>query len=289
MPFLLDHPIYEIIPLSTSDAAIAALPPTSIVSVTCSPVKGLAATFELSAQVAAAGHTPVPHISARLVADEDQVKRIADWCRHLNIATMFVVGGDAEVPHGPFDSGLAFLRSFLDHDHGLTTIGVPSYPDGHALIERSVIDQALHDKVRLIESAGLAAFSSTQMCFDPDLVLRWLEGERAAGLTGGVHLGVPGAIDRTKLLAMGARLGIGASLRYLKKNRSTIRQLVSPSSFEPLELIEPLQAKADRLGISGIHLFTFNQVDATRRWLDEARSVYARGHSDFMSSEERVG
>jgi methylenetetrahydrofolate reductase (NADPH) len=265
---VLSHPIYEITPMSTAATAVAALPPHAEVSVTCSPVKGISATFELAMQAVAHGHAVIPHIAARMVRDHAEVAAIAQWCQALSIKKLFVIAGDADQPHGPFDGGLSFLQAFLGHDHGLSAIGVPGYPDGHGFIPFDVVRGALHAKLALIASAGLEAFVSTQMCFDPNSIAGWIDLERRAGMTAPIHLGVPGAVERTKLLTMGARIGVGASLRYLKKNRAVIRQLVSPNSFDPLELIGPLQSSASALGIIGVHLFTFNQVESTRAWIE---------------------
>lgn len=265
---MIHHPIYELVPLKSVDEAISTLAPQSTVSVTCSPTKGLNATFELSARVLSLGHTPIPHISARLVTSPEHVAWIAEWCRSVGIRTVFVVAGDAEQPLGPYQGGLEFLQAFVGMPHGLTTIGVPGYPDGHSFIPLDTVDRMLLDKVALIQSAGLQSFVSTQMCFNSTLIAQWATQQRHWGMTAPIHLGVPGAIDRAKLVTMGARLGIGASLRFLKKNRETIRQLVGPSSFDPLEVIEPLAPVAESLGITGLHLFTFNQVAATRAWYE---------------------
>ena len=266
MASLIDNVLFEIIPLKSSDTAIAALPPSSHVSVTCSPVKGIDATLELSERVLAAGHTPVPHIAARMVGSFGHVTRIAEWCRQHSVRSLFVIGGDQEKPLGPFADGLQFIDALLGVDHGLATIGFSAYPDGHALIDRAVLHVATHAKERLVQSAGLQSFVSTQMCFDVALLKRWLEGERAAGLTSPVHLGVPGVIDRTRLMTMGARLGVGASLRYLKKNRSTMGKLLAPGGYDPMSLVGPLEPDAARLGITALHLFTFNEVEATEAW-----------------------
>lgn len=266
MPALLNSVLFEIIPLKSADAAIAALPSASHVSVTCSPVKGIAATLELSERVLAAGHTPVPHISARMVESEAEVKRLSEWSRRHGVREFFVIGGDQDKPLGPFADGLSFMQALVETDHELTTIGFAAYPDGHALIDQGVLHEATHAKERLVQSAGLQSFISTQMCFDVALLKKWLEAERAAGLCSPVHLGVPGAIDRTRLMTMGARLGIGASLRFLKKNRSTMGKLLAPGGYDPMALVGPLESDADRLGITALHLFTFNEVEATETW-----------------------
>ncbi len=36
--------------------------------------------------------------------------------------------------------------------------------------------------------------------------------------------------------------------------------------FEPDALLRPLAADLEPLGIDGLHLYTFNQVDTTERW-----------------------
>ena len=94
----------------------------------------------------------------------------------------------------------------------------------------------------------------------------WLVRRREAGVTLPCHLGVPGAVDRTKLLTISIRLGIGHSARYLKKNRTSVIRLLSPGGYNPNKLVAPLASVAEELDIAGIHCFTFNAVDTTEDW-----------------------
>jgi methylenetetrahydrofolate reductase (NADPH) len=208
----------------------------------------------------------VPHFSARLTEDKAHVQRLAEFCRTHALTEVFLVAGDAPEPVGAYDGVVAFLRDFLDTDHGLQRIGITAYPDGHALIDQKIVHEALHAKQALLAEAGVAGFASTQMCFDIDQWKKWAAAERAAGFTLPLHLGVPGVIDRAKLLTMGARLGIGSSMRFVKKNSSTIFKLFSPSGYDPSKLINPMSKVARDLNIEGLHLFTFNNVDATAAW-----------------------
>ena len=52
-----------------------------------------------------------------------------------------------------------------------------------------------------------------------------------------VDLGVPGVVDRAKLMTMGVRLGVGASLRFLRKHRSTVTAMLAPGGYDPTELV----------------------------------------------------
>jgi methylenetetrahydrofolate reductase (NADPH) len=110
------------------------------------------------------------------------------------------------------------------------------------------------------------------MCFDPATIRDWLERERDSGLEIPVHLGIPGAVERKKLLSVGARLGVGASLRYLQKNTGTLARMVMPGGYNPNKLLSPLAGDLQRLGIQGLHIFTFNQVDTTVAWRNDAIS-----------------
>jgi methylenetetrahydrofolate reductase (NADPH) len=218
----------ELIPLKSVESAIQNLPANSKVSVTASPVKGLDATVALTDQIRALGHRPVPHISARLVDGPAHVARLAHWFRTEGYDTIFVIAGDAEEATGPYEGAHAFLTELFTQEHGLSTVGVASYPDGHALIPAEVAHEHLHMKQALLAEAGLSGWASTQMCFDTALIASWLRSERESGLTLPIHLGIPGVVDRTKLMTMGVRLGVGASLRYLKKNRAAVTKMMSP-------------------------------------------------------------
>ena len=241
-------------------------------SITCSPVKGIGETIRLADRVRAAGHVAIPHLSARMVESRQHVEEIATWLRTEAVDRLFVVGGDADTPHGPYHDAMGFLLDLLDADPAVSIVGVPAYPDGHPSIPTDALDRALRDKQTVLAEAGIDAYASTQMWFDPDRLVGWLEGERADGLTLPIHLGVPGVVDRAKLLTMGARLGVGASLRFLRKNRRALGRLLARSDYDPDSLLEPLGRHLERLGVDGLHCFTFNQVEATARWRELALS-----------------
>jgi methylenetetrahydrofolate reductase (NADPH) len=257
---------YELVPLKNLEAQIPLLPARSPVSITCSPAKGIDATLELTARLLDLGHDAVPHLAARLFEGPDHVRRLASWCREHGQAELFLVAGDEAEPVGPYASVAALLRDLLATDHGLTRIGITAYPDGHALIERGVLHDALHEKQALLTAAGLGGWASTQMCFNPQQITSWLQTERTAGLTLPVHLGIPGVVDRAKLLSMGMRLGVGASLRYVQKNRKAIGQLLASTGYDPSALVDPLSRSATTLGIEALHVFTFNNIEATAAW-----------------------
>ncbi len=263
---LVEDMVFELIPLKSVDAGIEALPANSLVSVTASPVKGLDATMELTDRIRNAGHRPVPHIAARLVEGPEHVAKIAKWMKTEGYETLFCVAGDAEEPSGPYEGAHGFLSDLFAQDHGLTKVGITSYPDGHALISNEICHEQLHAKQALLTEAGVDGWASTQMCFDTDLITNWLRAERDAGFTLPVHLGIPGVVDRSKLMTMGVRLGVGASLRFLKKNRAAVTKLLAPGAYDPDDILEPMVDDLEDLNISGLHVFTFNQVEATEQW-----------------------
>lgn len=260
---------YEVIPLKSMHDQIPHLPTGCSVSVTCSPTKGIEPTLEISAELQAAGHHAVPHIAARLVEGREHVEKIAARINEHGITEIFVVGGDPD-PVGPYADGLSLMKDLLPLCPTVRIVGVPSYPDHHTVIPDAALDEALLAKQALIKELGLEGFTSTQMCFNVKTIEQWLRRQRERGLTLPVHLGVPGAVDRTRLLSLGTRLGIGSSLRYLRKNSGAIMRIFSPSSYDPDKLITPLSKHADELGIDGLHLFTFNSIDSTVAWQQKA-------------------
>jgi methylenetetrahydrofolate reductase (NADPH) len=262
---LIDGMTFEVIPLKSLTEAEAALPVGARVSVTASPAKGLEATQEITERMLSAGLQAIPHISARMVRDQAHTRELAGWLRDTGVETMFLVGGDMDPP-GDYKDAVEFLTDLLDCDHGLSTIGVTAYPDSHPLIDNEKLHLALHAKQQLLADAGLAGYCSTQMCFDPSTISKWIKAERASGMTLPIHLSLSGVVDRTKLLTMGARLGIGQSLSYLRKNRRAITSMMTTAHYDPNDLLVPLSRDMLEHDVQGLHVFTFNQVAATDEW-----------------------
>ncbi|MCX6536419.1 MAG: methylenetetrahydrofolate reductase [Actinobacteria bacterium] len=260
---------YELIPMKSIEQAILDLPTGAPVSVTCSPVKGISATQEISARLIASGHEVVPHFAARLVESREHVQKLATWVREQGIKEVFLIAGDAEKPAGPYTDGIELLRDFLDSNSGVARVGFGSYPDGHAFISREALSTALYDKQKLLQEAGVQGLASTQMCFDVAQIRQWIKTERDNGFSVPIQLGVPGVVDRARLMSLGVRVGVGASMRYLSKNKASIMKMLSPGGYDPTELVAGLAKDAQSLNIVGLHSFTFNSVADTAAWQRE--------------------
>ncbi len=267
MRALVENAALELIPMKSLDEAVRALRPASRISMTCSPAKSIEATLDETERLVALGHTVTPHISARMVQSDEHLRSIAARVEEIGVTEIFVVAGDAD-PHGVFFDAIEFLEAFLALDPAVTHIGYTAYPDTHPLIDEQQLHDALHRKQALILGSGRTAHVTTQMCFSAEQIRTWLQGERDAGFTVPVHLGLPGVIDRAKLMTMGMRLGVGTSLRYLSKNRKSLSKLMTQRAFQPDQLLRPMAQDFDQLGIEGLHLFSFNQVATTEEWRD---------------------
>jgi methylenetetrahydrofolate reductase (NADPH) len=271
---------FELVPMKNVDAAIADLAPGSSVSVTCSPAKGLGATQDLVARLHELGHDVMPHIAARQVEDRDHVARLAAWIRSCGLGEVFVIAGDCRHPAGPYEDAISFLRDLFEQDTGLERVGVAAYPDGHPFVDRPRLHDALHAKQALFAAAGVRGSATTQMCFDADRIRTWLSVERCDGLTLPVVVGVPGVVERARLMRTGARIGVGASLRYLRKNRGMVSALLTPGGYDPTPLVADVASSAAELGVTGLHSYTFNSVAATRAWQEGLLTTDVAGRAD---------
>ena len=262
---LLDGMTYELIPLKNVHEQGEYLPKSSTISITCSPAKDIEATLELCESFLSKGHTTIPHFAARMVESEEHVAQIVKRIESLGIETVFIIGGDAE-QRGPFNDAPGLLRSFLDKNPKIKTVGIGSYPDGHPSIPESALAESLIKKQEMIYESNLNGYMATQMCFEAKTISSWLKNCREAGVTLPCHLGLPGVVDMKKLINISLRLGVGVSSRYLKKNRKSVFKLLSPRGYNPNKLIVPVSDYAKELDIAGIHCFTFNAVESTEAW-----------------------
>jgi methylenetetrahydrofolate reductase (NADPH) len=261
----LENPCFEIIPLNGVEKKVENIPPGSDVAITCSPDRGISATLDLTRSLCAHGFTLIPHIAARMVTDEAHLRDIFGQLDELGVHGIFVVGGDAERPAGKFDSSLQILELMATFDHGIEAVGIGGYPEGHPLIDDLTLLKFLQEK------QPFAAYMVTQLCFDPEVIVKWLRGIREEGVGLPVHIGVSGVAERAKLLKIALKIGVGQSVRFLKKNLGLVGRMMAPGGYSPDELLLALAPCFDvpPFDIEGVHIYSFNQIESTEKWRAE--------------------
>lgn len=250
----------EVIPLRDVEAQFAYLDPGQRVSVTASPSQGQDATIDVAVDLAEAGFEVVPHLSARLIRDETHLREIASRLWGAQISRAFVVGGDGD-DAGTFPDAAALLMALRSLDHGPTEIGIAGYPEGHPQIPNTRL------MASLLEKQAFADYVTTQMCFDAAATTAWIRRIRHNGVTLPVDIGIPGVTSLSRLLSVSAKIGVGASVRFLSKHAG-ITGLVRRGTYTPDRLVaELIPAIEDPMAdVRGFHIYTFNQVDTTQRW-----------------------
>jgi methylenetetrahydrofolate reductase (NADPH) len=262
LSLLLQEPRYEVIPVQGIEEKVAALPFGAKVTVTASPKQGLERTLDVSTTLAARGFMVVPHLAARMVAGRSHLERVVQRLEGTGIREAFVIGGDADPPAGQYADAGDLLEDLSGLAHPFDRIGIGGYPEGHPSIDDERLFEALRRK------QPFASYVVTQLCFDAGTLADWVGRMRTAGIDLPVVVGLPGVVERRKLAEISLKAGIGASLSYLRKHGRDIVARARARRYDPTPLAASLAEYAgdDALGIAGVHLFTFNQVEATRDW-----------------------
>jgi methylenetetrahydrofolate reductase (NADPH) len=255
---------YEVLPFRSSAEQAAEIAPPLRLTVTASAKHGIDRSVDHALALRALGHHVTLHLAARMVESRRHLETILTRAAEAGIDDLFVIGGDVPEPRGPYGSAAELLEETSDHPLRPAAIGVAAYPEGHPLIDDRRLEAALEQK------AQLATYMVTQICFDPDLLLAWLTRLRANGIALPLYVGATGQVDQRRLLEVSLRIGVGPSLRFLRKQRG-FGQLLRGSRDATERFCEAIDAeRADPgLGIAGFHFFTFNELVATWRWQQE--------------------
>lgn len=262
---LLEHARYEVLPTaSIEDTVLEHVDTATALTVTASPGKGLEATLELTERLTKHGYAAVPHLAARMVRDRAELEEIAARLTSQCIDSVFVPGGDADPP-GAYPDALSLLEDLKAIGAPFRHVGITGYPESHPTISDDLTIQSMWDKRRY------ATHVVSNLTFDPDLLTAWVTRMRGRGIIMPLLLGIPGPVDRTKLLAMATKIGVGESTRFLMKNKGTFARLAAPGGYTGerfLEKCAPALSDPAML-VEGLHVFTFNQVAATVQWRKE--------------------
>ncbi|MGH3500535.1 MAG: methylenetetrahydrofolate reductase [Nocardioidaceae bacterium] len=259
----LRHAHYELLPTAKAEGVVLENVPTDItITVTASPAKGLEATLDLAERLTKQGYQVTPHLAARMISGRAELREIVDRLTSVGVTNVFCPAGDADPPAGEYAGTLALLQHLTEMGSPFDEVGITGYPETHPSIQDDVAIQSMWDK------RAYATYMVSNLCLDPDTIAEWLRRVRKRGVDLPLLIGLPGPLERTKLLSMATRIGVSQSIGFLRSHLGTFARIATPGGFR---LERFLQKSATLLAdptanVAGLHFFTFNQVTAAESW-----------------------
>jgi methylenetetrahydrofolate reductase (NADPH) len=229
--------------------------------------------YSAVAAIRAAGLVPVPHVPARFVINEDDLKsRIEKLAKAGGVDTYLVLGGGAPDPLGDYHCALQLMETGVFEANGAKCLGVAGHPEGNADITKvhgeTMLMSALADKQSYIREHGMEGFIATQFLFEAAPVAKWAADLRAAGIDLPAYVGIPGPASIKTLAKYAAVCGVGNSARFIRKQALNVTKLLSVST--PDKFIGDLanvHVNQPELKIAGPHMYPFGGFDKLFDWL----------------------
>lgn len=251
--------------------AAPSIPPGTRVNVTFLGNEDLQMRVTAAKAVKELGFLPVPHISARRLQSEEELKKFLQALAEVDaVKHVFAVGGDPDEPMGPYGSSLEMLESGIFADFGVEEVSIAGYPEGHPDIADDVLARELKGKFELLAQQELGAVILTQFGFDTDPVAAWLNELASLNISAPVRIGVPGPAGIKRLLGYARRFGVSSSAGIVKKYGFSLTNLMGsagPDTF--LQNLAQEVAASQYQGDVGVHFYTFGGMAKTAEWIQD--------------------
>ncbi|MGZ5597722.1 MAG: methylenetetrahydrofolate reductase [Usitatibacter sp.] len=238
-------------------------------------------TISACVAVRAAGFEPVPHIPARELASAAALDNLmAQLAARAGVRHVLLIGGDRDVPAGPFAQSLDVLRSGMLARNGIRQVGVAAHPEGHPRIVEADLRRAEREKIDYASQQGIELSFVTQFFFEAGPFLSWARELRAQDAQARIVAGLAGPASLATLFKYALRCGVGPSVRALGARPGTLAGLIGDRG--PESVVRAIARGAAEPGIApvGIHLYSFGGLARTCAWID------AVAHGRFELDEE---
>ena len=259
----LEHARFEVVPAAKVEGAVIAAVPTSVkLAVTASPTRPISATLDLTERLLAHGYDVVPHLAARMISGPTELHDIVQQLTSLGVRDVFCPSGDAGTPSGAYHAALPMLQDLTSMGRPFAAVGITGYPEPHPAMDGEEAMKAM------LAKHEHATYIVSNLCFDSAAIASWLSRVRDEGVRLPLLLGMPGPVERAKLLAVAARIGVGQSIRFVGTHVGAVARMAAPGGFNAAKFLRRAAPalSAPALGVTGLHVFTFNQVAQTERW-----------------------
>ena len=233
----------------------------------------VAAGIRAAGQLIDDGMTPVAHVAARNVTDEDELERIVAGMSGLGVREFLFVGGGDNPPAGKFDNVMQMLETGVLQRHRAVRVGFAGHPEDHPEQSRKVMRAALLAKLNYAAENNLEAFIATQFCFAVTPYFDFLDWLKSENIAVPVRLGLAGRVNTKKLLKFAMISGIGRSLGFFRRQFGKTVGLVN---FSPEGMMAEI---AGRLAVRRydfpvrLHFYPFGAVRETLAIISESQSM----------------
>lgn len=216
-----------------------------------------------------AGLTPVPHLVARNYRDlahfGETLRQLSD---EAGVDRALVLAGDKPTPVGTLTSSLDLLRSGFLQRHGVRSISIACYPEGHPHIPTDVLDAVRAEKLSIARETGLLVTLVSQFCFDAAPIIALAERMRAQGVCAPFRVGLAAPASRATLIKYALICGVGASLRALQARQGMAANLLASEAPDAiLAELAAAQSRQPSLRLAGAHFFTFASLASLTKWM----------------------
>jgi methylenetetrahydrofolate reductase (NADPH) len=238
------------------------------VSITFLPGDNYRHNVETAAALRRAGFNPVPHIAAREMPSREALNDfLVRARREADVRRIVLIAGDVAAAKGPFKSSRDAALSGLIEAHGITSVSVAGYPEGHPYLEGAHAFDALAAWRDWGERSGVRVDIVTQFCFEAAPILSWIGELQTRSIDLPVTVGLAGPATLATLTKFGLRCGVGNSMRALRGQIGRFGRLLTDNG--PDDVVRGLLAAAQDVTapVAGFHLFPFGGLRKSGTWL----------------------
>ncbi|KPG95970.1 hypothetical protein AEQ67_18685 [Pseudomonas sp. RIT-PI-q] len=216
------------------------------------------------------GARPRPIISARRIASREELGSILSRStEERGVREVFLVGGDPSTPKGPFIDSMDIINGNFLNPKAIQTVGITGYPEGHPHIEDEVLWTYLKLKVNTLLALGFKVEITTQLSFDINTVVTWIEQVRSEGIHVPIRVGIPSPTSIEGIINFARICRVRTSVNLLQRfgwQLTSILSRVGPDRFLDSLFLETQRRD---LGEIRLHMFPLGNLFKALTWFQK--------------------
>ena len=196
----------------------------------------------------------VPHVVARNLANRSEFQALLQICDESpTITSLFLLAGDATEVRGVYTQAADILRVEDLSAYSINTVYLAGYPEGHALISSSSLEQYLSEKISLVQNQNLAVELVTQLVSSLENSIEWIKQQ---AISRSLHARISVPIGKIEFIAKKLEKIYNKSMLKYDVDDSTSSIKYLEDSCQQLKLIK---------NKASIHLVSFHDVECLQK------------------------